>query len=551
MSLTDADKKTRAEVLLVGNDPEVIHGLHSMLQGEEYTLHVALDREQAWQIVYQRQPMVAILTGPDALSLCRKVRNNSATEGHTHLIVISSGYKLAEIFQAGADDVMINAVDVAELCGRVAVGVRIQSMRRQLTAVREDLERMALSDGLTGIYNHRYLRLRLDQEVAMSHRHDNPLALIMLDVDAFKMYNDTFGHEAGNQALMWLAQYITRHVRAVDVVARYGGEEFCVILPMTHSGAVIQIAERLCKGIEADSSKAELASAFTVSIGCARLAIGEASDELVQRVDHALYVAKRAGRNQCIMAETYGEQTGVDPSNRRSDSYTIMVVEDDSVLNRLLVKRLEKVGHQVLSAANGAEAMKLFQKYHPEVVVTDWMMPQMDGLELCRQLRRTVGPYAYILLLTAKDTDEDKLEGFHSGVDDYLTKPFNEREMLARVEVGLRLVRALRKALSANERLSRALQQNQKLESENLRLAHTEAMPEFARDISREIGITLRLIQKGAEEIAGTAAEKTCQHDNIAKNILGWTQRCVEACQYLHEKHAHTERHREPVSKDG
>jgi signal transduction histidine kinase/ActR/RegA family two-component response regulator len=119
----------------------------------------------------------------------------------------------------------------------------------------------------------------------------------------------------------------------------------------------------------------------------------------------------------------------------------IMIVEDDPVSMALLKKALAKMEEEVVTATTGTEAQALFQAQQPRIVISDWMMPEMNGLELCREIRsQNSNTYTYVILTTGKDKQEDLLEAFNAGIDDYLTKPFDIREFLARLNTGKRMI---------------------------------------------------------------------------------------------------------------
>ncbi len=119
----------------------------------------------------------------------------------------------------------------------------------------------------------------------------------------------------------------------------------------------------------------------------------------------------------------------------------ILVVEDDAFSQRVLVKRLAAEGYQVMAAADGREGMKAIVSYEPDLVISDWMMPAVDGLELCQSVKTGLLERApYFILLTAKGEISDKLLALDTGADDYLVKPCDQGELLARVRAGLRIV---------------------------------------------------------------------------------------------------------------
>jgi diguanylate cyclase (GGDEF)-like protein len=133
-----------------------------------------------------------------------------------------------------------------------------------------------------------------------------------------------------------------------------------------------------------------------------------------------------------------------------NDNFSILIAEDDAVTRMLLEKTLKKEGHEVVSVENGQKAFDLFKESFFPIVLTDWMMPEMDGLELCRVIRQEENPgYVFIVLLTAQDSQDDIITGLEAGADEYLTKPFNRAELIARLNTGRRFLeqeRALRKA---------------------------------------------------------------------------------------------------------
>jgi len=137
---------------------------------------------------------------------------------------------------------------------------------------------------------------------------------------------------------------------------------------------------------------------------------------------------------------------------------TILVVDDDQTSLKIISKLLKAAGHDVLTAKDGKEALTLLAEPEPDLVVSDWMMPEMSGLELCRELKsndKTSG--VYFILLTAKSETENIVQGLDGGADEYLVKPFDHKELVARVRTGLR-IRALQKELIESERLAAAAQ---------------------------------------------------------------------------------------------
>ena len=173
-------------------------------------------------------------------------------------------------------------------------------MVARLHESRRELERLSVTDDLTGLYNRRYLMETLANEMRRSRRLDHPCALLIADVDHFKEYNDAYGHLAGDEALARIAAVLRETTRDVDCAARYGGEEFVVLMPETNAVGAMETAQRI-RTLLADD---ELVGAkLSVSIGVAQFPEdGDAPEALLARADAALYRAKREGRDRVLRA---------------------------------------------------------------------------------------------------------------------------------------------------------------------------------------------------------------------------------------------------------
>ena len=178
---------------------------------------------------------------------------------------------------------------------------------RELAEANARLAQLAVTDGLTGLYNHRHFHERLGLEVERSGRSGLPLALFMIDVDHFKRYNDGNGHPAGDEVLRQLARLLADGRRVNDFVARYGGEEFAVVLVDTPKLTAFQVAERLRERVAGHAFPASRGKdgpgRLTISVGVAGFPDDAADSEgLVRAADEALYKAKHAGRDRVVLA---------------------------------------------------------------------------------------------------------------------------------------------------------------------------------------------------------------------------------------------------------
>ncbi|HEX2650124.1 MAG TPA: diguanylate cyclase [Burkholderiales bacterium] len=172
--------------------------------------------------------------------------------------------------------------------------------------LRESLSAQAVRDSLTGLYNRRYLEQALEREVLRAARNGRPVGVIMMDLDRFKDFNDTWGHEAGDVLLRTLGDYLVRRVRAEDIACRYGGEEFVVILPEASPAMALARAQELWKGVQdlQVNFHGELLRGVSASVGVAAFpGNGRTAQALISAADAAMYAAKRHGRDRVEMAE--------------------------------------------------------------------------------------------------------------------------------------------------------------------------------------------------------------------------------------------------------
>jgi len=187
--------------------------------------------------------------------------------------------------------------DEIALCEQAAGQVALATAKVQLY---EETQKLAITDDLTGVYNRRGLYELGKREFERAMRFRRPLSLIMLDIDHFKQFNDSYGHVIGDQALHWLAGVLQENVRDIDVVGRYGGEEFVVLLPENHLTASHQVAERIRMAVEESTFNTPAGEmSITISLGVTATSVQDRDlDALVRRADAALYHSKESGRNR-------------------------------------------------------------------------------------------------------------------------------------------------------------------------------------------------------------------------------------------------------------
>lgn len=216
-------------------------------------------------------------------------------------------------------DNLNNSSAPGTLCG--AAGAACQ-YADELAGLREqvmELSQQVFSDALTGLYNYRYFNQTLPLEIERTYRSGQPMALILLDIDHFKQFNDQWGHELGNQALTHVAQLINITVRKLDMACRFGGEEFVVILPNTDLAQAVSVAERL-RTMIATTPLEVMAQTIplTVSLGVDeyRTQLMESPEGFLRRVDNWLYQAKKAGRNRVAAPDLDAYQVAISAAEK-------------------------------------------------------------------------------------------------------------------------------------------------------------------------------------------------------------------------------------------
>lgn len=201
----------------------------------------------------------------------------------------------------GASDYVTKPFDSGELIARVKVQLKIKSLQDELKKMNEQLMLLSNTDPLTQVYNRRYLMDMLGKEMLRAERKGSHLSILMIDIDHFKQVNDRYGHQAGDQALISLANLSQQGLRSYDFVARYGGEEFVLTLPETAHDDALLIAERLRSNIQSHAYSGALKGlATTASLGVATYPTDFISTvaDLIREADEAMYRAKAAGRNR-------------------------------------------------------------------------------------------------------------------------------------------------------------------------------------------------------------------------------------------------------------
>lgn len=289
----------KPHVLVVDDDPDKLNLLQFALTQAGYDVRTARDGEEGLAAVASFQPDLVVsdimMPRMNGYDLARRIRENPQTRFIPIILQTAAGARVEDArlgSEVGALGYITDPTDLELLLARARTLLDFK-------AYLDTCEEQASTDHLTGLANRRRFERQLDKEVERTSRHGRPFCLVMLDLDDFKQVNDTFGHEAGDEALKSLARVLQQGTRGIDLAARVGGEEFAVILTETNLETAIEVAERLRVAIKALEIPpvGQIAASFGVA-ECPSHA--QSSRELLASADAALYEAKRQGRDRVV-----------------------------------------------------------------------------------------------------------------------------------------------------------------------------------------------------------------------------------------------------------
>lgn len=303
------NSEIRGNIIMVDDRASSYERTVKFLSQENDVAVITDPQDALFQVVEANYDVVVIslsLTDFDALRLCSHLRSLERTRSLPILIVADEGQEsqISRALELGVNDYITRPLDKNELLARVRTQIKRKRYNDCLRNSVQNTIEMAVTDGLTGLHNRRYLDSHLATLFDKAKAKQSHLSTVMCDIDHFKQVNDTHGHDVGDEVIREFAERLKKCVRGVDLASRYGGEEFVVVMPDTDVALASIVAERIRASI-ADHpfivEKGAKQLAITVSVGVSSIVEGDEEPlKLLKRADIGLYTAKKNGRNQVI-----------------------------------------------------------------------------------------------------------------------------------------------------------------------------------------------------------------------------------------------------------
>lgn len=294
------------KVLVIDDDDEFLTMIKLLLSLNNFDVDTANSGMEGLKKIeefnYDLVLLDVMMPHMSGFEVLKKIRADEKFIDLPVIMLTAKGEKedVLEGITLGANDYITKPFETEILIAKMKGLIKLKELQEEIKQKNIILETLAITDGLTGAYNHRYFYKRLVEEFERAKRYRIPLSLIMIDIDFFKKINDTYGHLVGDSVLVDLANLLKINIRKHDIFARYGGEEFAIILPHTNRDGAEKEAERIRKAVESHKfSHINKAGEITISLGCVTYpdVDVEKSEDLVKLADSALYNAKSSGRN--------------------------------------------------------------------------------------------------------------------------------------------------------------------------------------------------------------------------------------------------------------
>ena len=354
-----------------------------------------------------------------------------------------------------------------EIDGRPYVMEMIQNLDESIQIDQEGYERLIsklsgyneklYTDVLTGIYNRRFF----EEEIKNM---EDEAGIAVIDLDDFKLHNDTYGHSAGDAALITTANIIKKYIRKTDILIRYGGDEFLLILPSIKKhifeDKLKLIQEKIHDAVVPNYEKMQL----SVSIGGAIFREGNIEDA-VASADRQMYIAKNYKNMVVTEWDENGKKKEENSASEKLKQQILIV--DDSEINREILKEILKEDYRILEAANGEKCLEQLERYGTGIslVLLDIVMPEMDGFEVLAAMNQNHWIEDIpVIMISSEDSDSYIRRAYEMGVSDYISRPFDAKIVYQRVLNMIklyakqrRLIRLVTRQIYEKERNNRML----------------------------------------------------------------------------------------------
>lgn len=422
---------------------------------------------------------------------------------YTALVLLGSAKTplAMECLEAANYDLMIHREsDLAFVASQLRALCRTHDLIDSLVTSNRRLIRLSMTDQMTGLYNHKRLLDWLEIEFKRAERSLEPLSCIMIDLDHFKMINDTYGHKFGDHVLQEFASLLRANIRKTDILGRYGGEEFLVILPNTDAVGAVNLGEKLRRsteefGIDQDNQRIRI----TASFGIASTSDGQVfnHDQLLQMTDKALYVAKSSGRNRvCSLTEIApGPDLAVEPLSRlqrpmRAAPAALIYVEKRTPPDETLMGLVEKSGFQPGCVSDVRKLIDRSQQGDADVILLDPNLTDKERETVVEQLRgKSEGALPSIVAMVPEENEETEQLRQTLGVGGEVVAVGDIEHVLAPVLRALFRLKILRDEVRDTQGRLRAIQKKL-VRSERLK-ALGEIASGVAHDFNNALGIIL------------------------------------------------------------
>ena len=308
---------------------------------------------------------------------------------------------------------------------------QLDETTEQRAAHDQKLKEELYKDPLTGAYNRRYYEEVIRKSIG-------PAGIALMDVDDFKICNDTYGHHAGDLALEAAANAVQSCIRSSDLLIRYGGDEFLLVLPGIPSDILQGKLEQICTAAQMASVPGYPHFRVSLSIGGTMQAITDSMENAVRRADRLMYQAK--GRKNAVMVEVPGHSLAALEKLLQKKSQILLV--DDSAMNRMILKEILGGDYSILEAENGQECLEKMQAEAGNIalVLLDINMPVMDGFEVLKAMNanHTIEDIP-VIMISSDDSDDAIRRSYELGASDYVNRPFDARIVYRRVTNTIKL----------------------------------------------------------------------------------------------------------------